>query len=122
MIQEEKALLTLYNLDNYVMPQMNHLNYADPALQHCMEQAKFHLNQARDLLEGAVINPQKHYDDAREFYQMLSRVLPLMVLMRSFGSPLPDQDEEESLQDTQFSDLSDEDSYEPATPPRHRES
>ena len=122
MIQEEKALLTLYNLDNYVMPQINHLNYADPALQHCMEQAKFHLNQARDLLEGAVLDPQKHYDDAREFYQMLSRVLPLMVLIRSFGSPLPDQDEEESLQDTQFSDLSDEDSYEPATPPRHRES
>ena len=117
--EEEKALITLYNLDHYVLPQMNNLNYADPAVQYCMEQAKFHLTQAQELLEGAVLDPQKHYDDASEFYQTLSRVLPLMVLLRSFGSPPLDPDEEESSQHTQSSDQSDEDSFEPATPPGH---
>lgn len=117
MIAEmEKALITLYNLDHYVFPEMNNLNYADPATQYCMEQARFHLTQAQELLEGVVLDPQRHYDDANEFYRMLSRVLPLMVLMRSFGSPPLDQDEEESSQHTQSSDQSDEDSFEPVTP------
>jgi len=115
--------LALYELENAYPRILSHLetNHDDPATRHCVEQAKHHLQSARELLTGAVIDPQTHYDDARTFYRMLWKVLPLMVLMQSF-EPLPDVPvEEENSQDTQSSDLSDQDTYAPATPTRPSE-
>ena len=119
---EEHALCALYDLETHVLPHFNHMVSTEPAVHYCIEQAKHHLSQARELLEAIVIDPQKQFDDGREFYRILSQVLPLMVLAQSFSPPPPDQDEEENLQDTQDSDQSDEDNFEPATPPRHPES
>src|SRR6056300_1307 len=110
--------LALYEFENAYPRILSHLpaDHDDPAVRHCIDQAKHHLQSARELLVGAVINPQTHYDDARTFYRTLWKVLPLMVLMQSF-EPLPDgPDEEENSQDTQSSDQSDEDTYAPATP------
>ena len=114
---EEHTLCALYDLETHVLPHFNHMASTEPAVHYCIEQAKHHLSQARELLEAVVIDPQTHYDDGREFYRILARVLPLMVLAQSFSPPPPDQSEEENLSDTQDSDQSDEDSYAPVTPP-----
>lgn len=116
--------LALYEFESAYPRILSHLEseHDDPAVQHCIEQAKHHLDLTRELLSGAVVNPQTHYDDARAFYRTLWRILPLMALIQSFESPLPGQDVEENLPDTPSSNLSDEDSFDPATPRRHSES
>jgi len=119
--EENQALLALYELESHVCPHLENINQTDPAVQHCMEQAKFHLKTAHELLEAAVLGPQTQYDDDRAFYQKLARVLPLMVLMQTFESPPPDQVEEENLPDTPSSVLSSQDIFEPATPSRQSE-
>ena len=119
--EENQALLALYELESHVCPHLENINQTDPAVQHCMEQAKFHLKTAHELLEAAVLGPQTQYDDDLAFYQKLARVLPLMVLMQTFESPPPDQVEEENLPDTPSSVLSSQDIFEPATPSRQSE-
>jgi hypothetical protein len=97
--EENKPLLALYELAPIMCSgHLDNINQPDPAVQYCMEQAKFHLKTAHELLEAAVLNPQTQYDDDRVFYQRLSRVLPLMVLMQSFDSPPPDPVEEGNSQ------------------------
>jgi hypothetical protein len=119
---EEHALCALYDLETHVLPHFNYMASTDSAVHYCIEQAKHHLSQAREFLEAIAIDPQKHFDDGREFYRILAQVLPLMVLAQSFSPPPPDQDEEENSQDTPDSILSDVDTYEPVTPPPHPES
>lgn len=115
---EERALTLLYNLDSYIAPHLTGVSCpGDPALEYCWNQASFHLRQAQELLEAAVLNPQTQYDDAREFYQNLGRVLPLMVFVQSFGSPPLDQESAESSPGSPSSDQSDLSTYEPDTPP-----
>ena len=114
---EERALTLLYNLDSYVAPHFNGVSCPDPAVQYCLDQANWHVHQAQELLEAAVLNPRTQYDDGREFYRNLARVLPLMVLAQSFGSPPTDQEEVESSPGTPTSVLSSQDIFEPDTPP-----
>ena len=87
--EENQALLALYELESHVCPHLDNINQTDPAVQYCMEQAKFHLKTAHELLEAAVLDPQTRYDDDLVFYQRLSRVLPLMVLMQVYESQSP---------------------------------
>src|SRR6056300_802398 len=120
--EENQALLALYELEAHVCPHLDDIKQTDPAVQYCMEQAKFHLKTAHELLEAAVLSPQTQYDDDRVFYQRLSRVLPLMVLMQSFDSPPPDPVEEENSPDTPSSVLSSQDIFEPDAPSHQSES
>ena len=116
--------LALYEIENAHPRILSHLNieHENPATQHCINQAKHHLQLAHELLEGALVNPQKHYDDAHEFYQTLWKVLPLMVLLQSPELPLPGPNGEENLPDTPSSVLSSQDIFEPVTPSRPSES
>ena len=116
--------LALYEFENAYPRILSYLDVEteDPAIKYCMEQTKHHLKAAHELLEGALLNPQTHYDDAHAFYQTLWKVLPLMVLLQSSESPPPDPVEEGSLPDTQSSDQSDQDTFEPVTPSRRSES
>lgn len=115
---EERALMLLYNIDSYIAPHLTGISCpGDPAMQYCWDQASFHLRQAQELLESVVVNPHTHYDGAREFYQNLGRVLPLMVYVQSFGSPPLDQESAESSPGSTSSDQSDLSTYEPDTPP-----
>jgi len=118
----DEALSALYDMESHTHPHLENINETDPAVQHCMEQAKFHLKTARELLQSAVLAPQTQYDDDRAFYQKLARVLPLMVLMQVYESPPPDQVEEENSPDTPSSVLSSQDIFEPVTPSRQSES
>ena len=89
----------------------------------CIEEARYHLNRANELLTDGLQDPKKYHDEAREFYGILTKMFPLMILMQQHGeSQHPDQDESESLSDSQRSVQSDEDSYVIGTPPRHSES
>ncbi len=88
--EQNQALLALYEIESHVNPHLENINQTDPAVQYCMEQAKFHLKTAHELLEAAVLGPQTQYDDARAFYQKLAKVLPLMVLMQTYESLPPD--------------------------------
>lgn len=114
---EERALMLLYNLDSYITPHLTGISCHDPALQYCWDQASFHIRQAQELLEAAVLNPQTQYDDGRAFYRNLARVLPLMVLAQFYDTPPPGQESAESSPGTPSSALSDQDIYEPDTPP-----
>lgn len=120
-MQDEPALLALYELETHVLPHLETINQVDPAIRHCLEEARTLLRRAEGILQAAVIDPQTQYEESQRFYQALYRVLPLLIALESFAPQLPDQDEVGSLPDTLPSDLSDEDSYEPATPPRHSE-
>ena len=116
-MEDEQALCALYDLESHVLPHLDTITHSDPHVKYCLEQAKHHLKLAQELLTGAVLDPKSHFDDAQEFYRTLTRVLPLMVLARSFEPQPPDHNTEENLSDTQLSDQSDVDNYEPATPP-----
>ena len=121
--EENQALSALYEIETCVQncPHLENINQTDPAVQYCMQQAKFHLKTAHELVEAAVLGPQTQYDDDRVFYQRLARVLPLLVLMQTFESPPPAPVEEENLPDTPSSVLSSQDIFEPATPSRQSE-
>jgi hypothetical protein len=119
--EQNQALLALYEIESHVNPHLENINQSDPAVQYCMEQAKFHLKTAHELLEAAVLGPQTQYDDARAFHQKLAKVLPLMVLMQTYESLPPDPVEEESSPDTPSSVLSSQDIFEPVTPSRQSE-
>lgn len=121
-MNDEPALLALYELEYHVLPHLETINQDDPAVQHCLEEARILLRRAQDILQAAVMNPQTHYAESQRFYHNLARLLPLMVALESYAPPPPDPDEVGSLPDTLPSDLSDEDSFDPATPPRHLES
>ena len=83
----------------------------------CVEEANYHLQRARELLTEGLKDPKKYHDESREFYRMLTKLLPFMVLIQHNESLLPDSETEESLPGTPSSDLSDSDSVAPATPP-----
>lgn len=121
---DEQLLLALYEIESARPRILSYLDrtYEDPAVQHCVDQAKHHLKVAHELLEGAVLNPQTHYDDARTFYQMLWKVLPLMTLLQSFEPQPPDQVEEGSSPDSPLSTQSSQDTFELAAPSHQSES
>lgn len=83
----------------------------------CVEEANYHLQRARELLTEGLKDPKKYHDESREFYRMLTKLLPFMVLIQHNESPHHDSETEESLPGTPSSDLSDSDSVAPATPP-----
>ena len=95
----------------------------DEHQKFCIEEAKYHLNRANELLTDGLQDPKKYHDEAREFYGILTKMFPLMILMQQHDElQHPGQDESESLSDSQHSDQSDEDSYVIDTPPLHLES
>ena len=120
-MQDEPALLALYELETNVLPHLETINQADPAIEHCLQEARTLLRRAEGILQAAVIDPQRQYEESHRFYRALYQVLPLLIALESFEPQPPDQDEVGSLPDTLPSDLSDEDSFEPVTPPHHSE-
>lgn len=85
----------------------------------CVEEANYHLQRAHELLTDGLRDAKKYHDEAKEFYRMMAKLFPLMILLQHSESQLPDSETEESLSDTQSSIQSDSDSYMPATPPDH---
>ena len=120
---DEQLLFALYEFENARPRILSYLEctHEDPAVQHCVDQAKHHLKLVHELLEGAVLNPQTHYDDARTFYQTLWKVLPLMTLLQSFEPQPPDPVEGGSSPDTLSSTQSSQDIFEPVTPSHQSE-
>jgi hypothetical protein len=85
----------------------------------CVDEAQYHLQRASELLTDGLRDPKKYYDERREFYAILAKMFPLMILMQQHNELQPlDSNESESLSDNQSSVQSDEDSYVIDTPPR----
>lgn len=85
----------------------------------CVDEANYHLQRAQELLTEGLRNPKKYHDESKDFYRMLVKLLPFMVLIQHNESLRPDSETEESLPDTPSSTQSDSGSFEPATPPGH---
>jgi hypothetical protein len=85
----------------------------------CVDEADYHLQRARELLTEGLCNPKKYHDECKEFYRILAKVLPFMILIQHNESLHHDSETEESSPGTPSSTQSDEDSFEPATPPGH---
>jgi len=111
----------LHELETRVLPCLDDVSIENPEAQHCLEEVRTLLGRARELLHGTLTNPEAQYQESLQFYQSLAQVLPLMVLLQSFESPPSVPDTEDNLPDTQSSDLSDEDSFWPGTPPLRSE-
>jgi len=94
----------------------------DEYTQFVLDEAKFHMNAARELLTESIKDPEKHYRETKKFHATLAKLFPFMVLLQSFEPPLPDVDMGDSLSRTQSSTQLDSDSFAPATPPHHSES
>jgi len=94
----------------------------DEYTQFVLDEAKFHMNAARELLTESIKDPEKHYRETKKFHATLAKLFPFMVLLQSFEPPLPDLDMEDNLSHTPSSVTSDEDSFVPVTPPHHSES
>ena len=82
----------------------------------CVDEAQYHLNRAQELLTEGLRDPKKYYKEGKEFYRMMAKLFPLMILLQHNEPQLLDQEMEESLSDTLSSTQSDSDSFEPATP------
>jgi len=91
----------------------------DEYTQFVLNEAKYHMDIARELLTEGIKDPEKHYRETKKFHATLAKLFPFMVLLQSYEPPLPDEEMEDNLSDTQSSISSDEDSYAPATPPHH---
>jgi len=94
----------------------------DEYTQFVLDEAKFHMRAAEELLTESIKDPEKHYRETKRFHADLAKLFPFMVLLKSFEPPLPDPETGDNLSDTQSSVSSDEDSYVPATPPRRSDS
>jgi len=79
----------------------------------CVDEANYHLQRAQELLTEGLRNPKKYHDESREFYRMLTKLLPFMILIQHSESLRPDSETEESLPSTPSSTQSDSGSYEP---------
>ena len=97
-------------------------NDSNPHVQHCLEEAKIYLIKAQEILVSARVNPQKQYEESLEFYKIMFQMLPVITLLQSYGPQLLYQEKEDNLSNTQSSNPSDEDNFEPVTPPRHLKS
>jgi len=81
--------------------------------QFCLDEAFFHIDRAKEILTDGLRDPKKYHDESKDFYKMLAKLLPLMILMQC-NEPQPhDSETEESLPDMPSSDLSESDSFEP---------
>jgi len=96
----------------------------DKYSQFCVDEAKYHLQRANELLTEGLEDPKKYYDEAQQFYKIMTKLFPFIVLLQGqYTESQPDDPEtEDNLSDTQSSVQSDEDSYVPVTPPAHSES
>jgi hypothetical protein len=95
----------------------------DEHQKFCIEEARYHLNRANELLTDGLQDPKKYHDEAREFYGILAKMFPLMILMQQCGGPQPLGSETgDNLSDTLSSTQSDEDSFVPVSPPHRSES
>jgi hypothetical protein len=95
----------------------------DEHQKFCIEEARYHLNRANELLTDGLQDPKKYHDEAREFYGILTKMFPLMILMQQCGGPQPLGSETgDNLSDTLSSTQSDEDSFVPVSPPHRSES
>ena len=103
--------------DEPVLPHLETITQAYPAVQYCLEEARSLLRRVQEILQAAVLDPQTYYEESRRFYH----TLPPMAALESFAPLPPDLGEVGNSPDTPSSDLSDEDSYEPATPLHHSE-
>lgn len=83
----------------------------------CVDEVKFHLDRAHEILTEGMRDPKKYHDESKEFYRVLAKLFPLMIIMQYSEPQPPDSETEESLPGTPSSDLSDSDNFEPATPP-----
>lgn len=88
----------------------------------CVDEAQYHLNRARELLTDGLRDPKKYHDETKTFYQLMTKVFPLMVLLQQNESQPRDPETEENLLDTLSSTQSDSDSFEPVTQPYHLDS
>jgi hypothetical protein len=113
--------LTLQQLETYVLPIIENTDDPNPYVQHCLEEAKMHLIKAQECLTSALVNPQDKYEESLEFYKIMFQILPIITLLQFYGPQLLYQEMEGNLSDTQSSNPSNEDNFEPATPPRHLE-
>jgi hypothetical protein len=103
---------TTKNLKKLVYPQV--MNKYE---RFCVDEAQYHLNRAQELLREGLRDPKRYYDEGQEFYKVMAKVFPLLILLQQCNGPqLPDQEMEESLSDTLSSTQSDSDSFEPVTP------
>jgi hypothetical protein len=101
------------NLKKLVYPQV--MNKYE---RFCVDEAQYHLNRAQELLTEGLRDPKRYYNEGQEFYRMLAKMFPFIVLLQQYNAPQPhDSDEEDSLSSTQSSVPSDEDSFEPVTQP-----
>ena len=86
----------------------------------CVDEAQYHIRRAQELLTEGLRDPKKYYDEGRDFYRMMAKLFPFMVLLQqSDESQRPDQDESGNLSDSQSSIQSSEGSFVVGTPPRH---
>ena len=60
---------------------------------HCLEQAQWHLDRAREYLCG---NPEDHYMADMDQARILVKLLPMMIMLQLFVPQPHNQDEEEN--------------------------
>ena len=109
----------LYDLEVHVLPHLLNINQADPAVRHCLEEARTLLHRAQEILQA---DPPTQYEESQRFYRALYQVLPPMAALESPAPQPLDPGEEENSPDTPSSVLSSQDIFEPVTPSRQSES
>jgi len=87
--------------------------------QFCVDEAKFHLNKANEILTKEMKDPKKYYDETIKSYKELARMFPFILAMRYAELHTDDPETEESLSDTLSSTQSSEGSYDPESQLHH---
>ena len=87
--------------------------------EYCINDANYFLERAKEAMDASKTDPKAYYEESKEHYSIICKLLPFMVLMQQSESQHHDLETEESLSDTLSSTQEDSDSFAPATPPDH---
>ena len=87
--------------------------------QFCVDEAKFYLNKANEILTKDIQEPKKYYEETLQSYKDLARLFPFILAMRFAEFHIPSQETAENLSNTQPSNQSTEDNSSLEPQPNH---
>lgn len=81
-----------------ILPEKNGDVYHD----FCIQDAQYHLDKAKSILEEGLKDPQQYYADSYDHAKVLYNSLPFIILTQQLLFHKPSGDTEESLPSTPY--------------------
>ena len=68
----------------------------DEHVQFCVDEAKYHLERAREILTEEIKNPAKYHEETLHSYKLMAKAFPVLVWMSHNESHTPEDSPEDN--------------------------